>query len=626
MKNFILNFRQFKTLTFGVACISGLMGTLPVAPALATPAMAIMGVNAAPVIDNFTPTAAIGSNIVIEGSGFTGTTEVRFGSLSVTSFASVTDNQIIVAVPAAATIGNLTVVVGSQSVSTTTAFTPYVTWSGGVDKNWNNPFNWGNNQVPTATTNVIINAGTSNLPTINTNAFCNNLTIQSGVTLTMNTGANLTVSGLLVNSGTYTQNDGSLTITNVFSNQGGFSHTGGTINFAAASGDQYLPALTYYNLTISGNGDKYLQGNTTVTNSLNFTGSNLKTVNANDVLTLNGTISGEDNNHSFIGKLMKKQTISGVITNTFGNIGIGFTNAGGGNWGEVTATRITGKAISSPYNAAKQSINRYWIIAPANPNTNTAVNLTLTWLASENNGMSFPANQAQAWRKEATDKDWIPVDNMKNITFNGNERSISVTTNTFSTWAITDQPTTLPVSLLYFNGKATSKGSELNWSTASEKNADAFVVEKSTNGKNFEAIGRLKAMGTTNLQQLYSFTDGNATAQTNYYRLRQVDTDGTAAYSSIITVTANHKGTEFNAVAYPNPFSESLNLKLNTPVAKAEVIIKTIDGREVYRQNINEAAPLNTLTLSKLPKLQAGFYVVTLVANNQITTLKVAQQ
>jgi hypothetical protein len=95
--------------------------------------------------------------------------------------------------------------------------------------------------------------------------------------------------------------------------------------------------LLITNLAIGGNGDKYLQGNTTITNSLTFTGSNLKTVNAGDILTLNGTISGETSSHSFIGKLVKTQPISGVVTNNFGNIGIGFTNTGGGNWGAVTS-------------------------------------------------------------------------------------------------------------------------------------------------------------------------------------------------------------------------------------------------------------------------------------------------
>ncbi len=622
MKNFLLNIRQFNAITMSVVCLSGVMGILPAAPAVASSAAYIFGVNAAPIISSFDVTAAIGSTISIHGSNFTGTTEVRFGSLAATTFSVVSNELITVTVPSAATIGNLTVVNPDGSASTTTAFTPYVTWNGGTGL-WNVASNWGNNQIPTATTNVIINSG---FPTVNSAATCNNLTVQAGVTFRVQTGAALNVSGLFVNSGTFNQTDGNVTLTGVFSNQGGFSQTGGNITFAAASGEQFLPALTYHNLTIAGSGEKILQGNTTITSSLNFTGSNLKTIDPSNVLTLNGSVSGEDNNHSFIGRLVKTRTVSGVITDNFGNIGIGFTNTGGGNWGSVVATRITGQSVANPYNNTQRSINRYWTISPSNPNTNTAVTLTLTWLTSETNNLTFPTNQAQAWRKETSDFDWTAVDTMQTIAANGNERSITVSTNHFSTWAITDQMSTLPVSMIYFNGKATGSGSQLNWATASEKNSEVFVVERSVNGKDFETIGSVKAAGSSNQKITYSFTD--RTVQTNataYYRLRQVDLDGTFEYSAIVTIAGN-KGAELSAVAYPNPFNESLNLKLNTGISKGEVIIRTIDGKEVYRQAVNENAPVNNLTLKNLPKLNSGFYLLSLVANNKTTVLKVAQQ
>ena len=620
MKNFLLNIRQFKALTVSFVCMSGLFATLPMTPALAKPAALMLGVTATPVITDFTPTKAINDFIDIEGSNLTGAYEVQFGSVTTTTnITVVSDNLITVKVPTGATIGNLTVTTPGGSATTTTAFTPFVTWNGGSGS-WHVASNWGNNEVPNQSTNVIINSG---FPTVSAGAACNNLTIASGVTLTLNSTADLSVSGLFVNSGTYTHNSGNLTVTGVFSNQGGFTHTGGSITFAAPSGDQYLPALTYYNLVISGGGDKYLQGNTTVTSNLHFTGSNLKTVTPANILTLNGTISGEDNNHSYRGKLVKTRSVSGVVTDNFGNIGIGFTNTGGGNWGAVTATRVTGQAITSEYGT--KSINRYWTITPTNPNINSNVSLTLTWLASELNGLAFSNGQAQAWRKEATDTKWTAVDNMQAIVSNNNERSITVNTNTFSTWAITDMMNPLPVTMTYFKGKATEAGSQLNWATASEKNSAAFEIERSTNGEDFETIGSVKAAGNSSQALQYTFTDRNATGKTNYYRLRQVDLDGTFAYSAIVTIANNNKVADLTAVAYPNPFSESLNLKLNAPVAKAEVALKTIEGREVYRQVINQAAATN-LSLSNLPKLKPGFYLLNVVVDGKTTVLKVAQQ
>jgi hypothetical protein len=432
----------------------------------------------------------------------------------------------------------------------------------------------------------------------------------------------LTVSGLFANNGNYTQTGGELILTGNFSNLGGFTQNGGTINFAAASGNQNLPALSYYNLNISGGGNKILQGATTVESNLLFTGSNLKMTNEEDVLTLNGTISGEDNNNRFIGKMVKTQQVSSSTTfDNFGNMGIVFTNTDGGNWGYVTATRVTGEAIVTPKG---KSINRTWTITPTNPATNTNVSLTLSWLDAEANGLTFPNSEAQAWRKEVN-TEWLPVDGLKGIVSNGNQRSITVNTNTFSTWAITDKLNPLPITMTYFTGKATNAGSVFNWETASEKNAATFEVERSANGKEFETIGSVKAGGNSNQTLKYVFTDRNAANKVNYYRLRMVDMDGTFEYSSIVTVT-NNKVTEMSAVAYPNPFSENLNVKVSTAVSKAEVIIRSVDGKEVFRQSINEASPATNLTLNNLPKLKSGFYFLSLIVDGKATVLKVAQQ
>jgi hypothetical protein len=214
---------------------------------------------------------------------------------------------------------------------------------------------------------------------------------------------------------------------------------------------------------------------------------------------------------------------------------------------------------------------------------------------------------------------------MQPIIPNGNERSITVNTTSFSTWAVSDQDNPLPVSMTYFKGKATEAGSQLNWATASEKNAASFEVERSLNGKDFETVGSVKAAGNSNSKVEYTFTDRNAQANvTNYYRLRQVDMDGSFEYSSIVTVNSSKKA-ELAVVAYPNPFNESLNLKLNTAVANAEVTVTTIDGKQVYRQVIKEATPASNLTLN-MPKLKPGFYLLNLMVDNKLTVLKVAQQ
>src|SRR5690606_14655134 len=118
---------------------------------------------------------------------------------------------------------------------------------------WDDETNWSDGEVPVQTTNVVIPSG-SGRPTINSSAACNNLTNQSGLTLIA--GADLQISG-------------------IFQNLSAFSHTAGKITFKAPSGVQQIPALTYYDITIAGGGDKQLLGNTAVNGVLEFESSNL---------------------------------------------------------------------------------------------------------------------------------------------------------------------------------------------------------------------------------------------------------------------------------------------------------------------------------------------------------------
>ena len=113
----------------------------------------------------------------------------------------------------------------------------------------------------------------------------------------------------------------------------------------------------------------------------------------------------------------------------------------------------------------------------------------------------------------------------------------------------------LPVELTDFQARATQLDAQLTWRTASEKNNDHFNVERSLNGTSFVKIGQVKGQGTKTSPTDYVLTDANVGATATgpvYYRLRQVDADGTATFSPVRVV-------RFTAVVkaeislYPNP-------------------------------------------------------------------------
>lgn len=124
--------------------------------------------------------------------------------------------------------------------------------------------------------------------------------------------------------------------------------------------------------------------------------------------------------------------------------------------------------------------------------------------------------------------------------------------------ASADQDHPLPVDLVTFGGTAMPGFNLLEWETASEVNNAYFEIQKSADGRVFEASGeRVAGAGTTNTVQKYTFRDIAPVAGLNYYRLNQVDHDGAARLSRIIAVDNPNAAISL----YPNPVGKELFVK-----------------------------------------------------------------
>jgi hypothetical protein len=115
----------------------------------------------------------------------------------------------------------------------------------------------------------------------------------------------------------------------------------------------------------------------------------------------------------------------------------------------------------------------------------------------------------------------------------------------------------LPVELTRFDATAKGTGVNLTWATATEKNSDRFEVQRSATGGEYNTIGTVKGQGSTSMAHNYSFVDSRPLAGTSYYRLRQVDTDGTFSFSPVVAVQAE---ASTKAMLYPNPSANQLIL------------------------------------------------------------------
>ncbi len=113
----------------------------------------------------------------------------------------------------------------------------------------------------------------------------------------------------------------------------------------------------------------------------------------------------------------------------------------------------------------------------------------------------------------------------------------------------------LPVDFIDFSAEATDRTVQLNWQTQSELNNDYFVPERSADGENFVAIGWVDGAGTIDHPQDYALTDETPLPGTSYYRIRQVDFDGSVRYSSVQAVTRDQSS---GSILFPNPTSDFL--------------------------------------------------------------------
>jgi hypothetical protein len=167
----------------------------------------------------------------------------------------------------------------------------------------------------------------------------------------------------------------------------------------------------------------------------------------------------------------------------------------------------------------------------------------------------------------------------------------------------------LPIDLLTFQASNSTNGIDLKWSTATESGNDFMSVERSTDGRNFTEIGRVKGKGTTSETQNYRFEDAKPARGVNYYRLRQVDIDGTFDYShAVVARFGNDKVASF--VATPNVISTTDPIVLSffdeSNVEELVLDLYDMQGRLIY----THISATSGHTLIHDLQLTAGQYLI----------------
>ena len=164
----------------------------------------------------------------------------------------------------------------------------------------------------------------------------------------------------------------------------------------------------------------------------------------------------------------------------------------------------------------------------------------------------------------------------------------------------------LPVELTSFAATLVAPGVQVQWATASEKNSAVFEVERSTDGAAFARIGTVAAAGTSSAARRYELTDSQLPggARQLYYRLRQVDADGTFSYSPVRTVAL--AGAAAGLALYPNPIRGGTAI-LTGALPGTVVTVFDALGRPMLSA---PADAVGTVALVLPAGLPAGVYVV----------------
>ncbi|RYE02027.1 MAG: T9SS type A sorting domain-containing protein [Sphingobacteriales bacterium] len=177
---------------------------------------------------------------------------------------------------------------------------------------------------------------------------------------------------------------------------------------------------------------------------------------------------------------------------------------------------------------------------------------------------------------------------------------------------------TLPVTLMQFAAEKRNLSALLRWSTASETDFRAFVIERSLDGRTFAAIATVNGRGgASRADYLYTDNIAGISSPRIYYRLRQVDNNGTIRYSRVAQLQNGGRDAALLS-GLVNPVSGAVRFQLTVAAAGAASIrISDATGKTYYRGQKELFNGTNSVELSPMPLLSPGMYFLSVEADGR---------
>ena len=175
----------------------------------------------------------------------------------------------------------------------------------------------------------------------------------------------------------------------------------------------------------------------------------------------------------------------------------------------------------------------------------------------------------------------------------------------------------LPVELTTFSASVVNNNVELSWETATEVNNYGFSVERRQENGEWSEVGFVEGHGNSNSPKHYTFIDNEIGAGKYFYRLKQVDIDGSFEYSDAIEVDMDSPVKYELSQNFPNPFNPTTSIQFSLPeTGKVKLAVYNVLGEQVaVLVNKNMEAGFHNARFDA-SKLNSGIYIYKLEVNN----------
>ena len=523
-------------------------------------------------------------------------------------------------------------------------------WRGSASTEWSNAGNWYSNAVPNNEHGAVIRTAT-NLPVISTTANAKSVKIESGE-LTISGDHTLNVygdwqnevgnDGFVGTSSTVAfKNDAEISGNTTFNNIS--TETGKTVNIGSgqvtATGNvANAGTLTGSNgttLVMSGSGEATMTGGTYNLASLTIDKSDGITSNADlnvggtfainaGVLTMvddhkvnlganaTATSGGET---AYVDGTMTK-TGSSAVTFPIGNngrramVGIEPSGANESTLFTVSYTYTPKEEVETPDEAPAKvdGLKRVSSMDRWNITGNASSYLTLYWDNGTISEIGDPATLVVAhW--SASNNQWEmfetnALDGTTAASGGIRTRGLVSSYSPFTFGATDDGINALPVELVGYTGSQNGNTVALEWTTLSEKDNDFFEIERSTDGLNFVTIGFVQGAGNSTEKLAYSFADNAPESGLAYYRLSQVDYDGTRSYADRLVSVAYTADGFISLTVAPNPTRGQFSVRITGPTNGVAKLL-TQSGKPIRIIDIRNLT--ESIDISDLP---SGIYIL----------------